>query len=68
MVDILIKSDWKKFPENVLIDGKVHLMRCPRCWSENLVVAAEQGICISCRYSAYEFDWKLKENPSEPTV
>lgn len=37
---------------NFIADGKVYLVRCPKCGLENWTPAVAHGICAWCGYNA----------------
>ncbi len=40
-----------------LHNGKVYLVRCPKCERENYAPAVASGVCVWCGYDANK-DWK----------
>ena len=42
--------------KNFVSDGKVYLIRCPKCKRENYSLSVSSGICAWCGYDANKGD------------
>ena len=42
----------KKLEENIEVDGKTYLVRCPKCNRENYAISVSSGVCCWCGYDA----------------
>lgn len=48
-------------------DGRLYLIRCPKCGGENYIPSVASGQCAWCGYKADDADINVFEAPKEYT-
>ena len=53
----MVKAE-QELDENFMVDGKMYLVRCPKCHKENWSGAVSSGVCCWCGFDANPKEFK----------
>lgn len=54
-MDDITRQDIFDTPGNFESEGRVYLVRCPKCGAENWSMAVATGVCCWCKFDANDF-------------
>jgi len=60
-MDVITRADILSYAGNFESDGKIFLVRCPRCKQENHAFRVAGGTCAWCEFDANDFSLGVKK-------